>query len=436
MKSKEIAVCLFATHDYAFSVATTCFGLLEHNSKNDFKFFIMHDGIVDKDQEILKSILKNIDFIKFDSDFFHKISQESLRERYSESKISELLKNRQSYFIGKVYSLALLERYEKVLYLDTDLLIRGSLQSVFELQGVSWRNATAKAYQKLGKAINQLEFKDINKNFSAPNAGLMFFTSDIPYKEMLAECFWVFQEYHELLRNDIDEAVISWSTYKFNVPKNELDYKFNQWLYHADDQTVVCHAIGKIKFWTANFRKAIFSEWNDYYQKWLNLGGTQCNAEVEDVKYLSSATGAGELARCCENIIFWEKVYIAMGARIPENLYRSGPMAKTYSQLFIKGVSKKIHYEISMATPGKSNSAKIHFFIKDKNAFKHECFLQFSIALESTRFEILQRKDMFVVSSKRAYLIDEISYGLQELINIFSKAGIDFNEIESVLVAH
>lgn len=392
---------MIVTHNYAFSIATTAQGLLENNSEHDFIFYILHDGINIKDKEALKSLLVNVVFIDFSNAFFHQAIGNVLQADYDFSKVQSLLDTRKFYFIAKVYSLELLKKHDSVLYLDTDLLIQGSLSQVFNTKGVAWRGATASAKDKLSTIqSNKDYFSSIPSEYSAPNAGVMFFSRDIPYEDMIYECYWVLQNYHLEMRADLDEAVIAWSCYKYKVNLKTLNYKYNQWSYSANDQSIILHAIGNINFWDTNFRQIIFYNWSIYYKKWIDLGGSEFKTIAKDSHYLNNFNERGKLALTFEYMLFWEQFYQNLDGRFPEKLYRSGPVAKEYSKLLIRGVPKHTHYEVGVHSLGGQGWVVVKFFVKQSSVLKTKLFLEMTEYLAETDFHIVDRGDMLEICSQ------------------------------------
>lgn len=397
----KIAVCMIVTSNYAFSVATTAQGVIENNKDYDFIFYIYHNGIKKEDKNILDKILINTVYIDFSDDFFHNSVRNLLKNEYEKINIQKLLDTRKFYFIGKVCCLELLKFNSNVLYLDTDLLIQGSLHDIFKNKGVSWRPAFALARKKLSTiTTSKVFFNQIPTDYTAPNAGVMFFTDDIPYEKMLAECYLVLQNYHHEMRADLDEAVIAWACYKYDVKINKLEYKYNQWAYSTNKNTIISHTIGNINFWDANFRKIIFNEWNKYYNNWLQLGGSSCESVPKDIAYIKEASDIGKLALTFEHMLFWEKFYQQLDSSYPENLYRSGPMAESYSKLLIRNIPKYIHYEIEVVDLTGNPKIVVKFFVKNKKALTSKIYNDLLEFFSNKNFYIVNRTDFLEISSK------------------------------------
>lgn len=423
---KKIAVCMIVTGDYAFSIATTAQGLLKHHKNYDFKFHIYHDGISDSDQILLKSLLKDVEYHLFDNEYYHQQSKVILADQYDQDKTQNLLDARKFYFIGKIFALSLLAKHSDVLYLDTDLLIVNKMDHVFSLKGVAWRESVSSAYTKLGKLQDHPYFYalSIDQKYSAPNAGVMWFTNEISYKEMLRECLWMLQEHHTSLRGDLDEAVISWACFKYKVNLTILDEIYNHWLHFANNKSVVLHAIGNINFWEANFRKLIFPEWLEYYNHWLKLGGSNSLKQTIDQHYLKDSDGRGQLARTMEYMLFWEGLYSKLGEKLPHSLYRSGPLATSYSQLFIRGLPKYIHYELGI-TGNLWAPVRLKFFVKHAQLFNTTKFNEIEKYIENSPYMISPRRDFFEIYGNPLKL-DQVEAALPEFMKLLEKISPDF----------
>ena len=434
-KLDKIAVFLIATKDYAFSVATTCLGLLDNNRKTRFAFYILHDGMSQEDRSALTNLLGDTNFILMDRDYFHNEVKTHLASRYDRNKIESLLDKRKLYFIAKPLCLKLLNKHKKVLFLDTDLLISGSLESIFQIEGVAWRDALVKAHEKLHLAYkrHQTYFGSMPEDFSAPNAGVMCFTNQIDYNGILEECLWVLQEYHDELRSDLDEAVIAWAVHKFYGKRSSLDHNFNQYIHHANNETTITHAIGKVKFWEANYRKIIFPDWNKYYHSWIKSGGSPHNKEAKDHSYIGNDDDRGRLCRFMFRSLIWENLYNLIGGDLPSQIYRAGPVAEVYSKLFVRNISKSIHFEISIAYAGDPAKFDVSFFIKNKIIINSDLLKISDELLNKHRFIISHRTDMLQIKSLIKVNDNMVSSRLSSLLEILQESGVKLEDIDEYL---
>lgn len=174
----------------------------------------------------------------------------------------------------------LLDRYEKVLYMDVDIMIGAELLPVVENYGSKGGLAMCKDRQK-GLSL-------ITKNFVRPlegydmtvpcyNSGVTLFTRQIPHRKELR--MWCYQKTAQWLENLVcpDQGVLNVMLQEFNIPVEELPDTCNCLPSYPKYSDKNCHDVlvyhcagGGLRFWTYTWNSA----WQHYYQQYLSLGGT------------------------------------------------------------------------------------------------------------------------------------------------------------------
>ncbi len=174
----------------------------------------------------------------------------------------------------------LLDQYEKILYMDVDIMIAGELLPVVEQYANRGGIAMCKDRQK-GLSL-------ITKNFVRPlpeydmtvpcyNSGVTLFSRQIARRKELR--MWCYRKTDEWLENLVcpDQGVLNVMLQEFGITVEELPDTCNclpSYPAYSDknckDVLVYHCAGGGLRFWTYTWNSA----WQRYYQQYLSLGGT------------------------------------------------------------------------------------------------------------------------------------------------------------------
>jgi len=342
----RIAVVMYATGDYAFSVACTAQSLINENPDTSFDFFVLHDGISEGDKSALISILSNVNFIYFDGNELTNFIARSLGEEFDAQKTQSLVRSRKIYFISKVFMFSLLERYSQVLYLDTDILIVKSISDIFDHHGVSWVNARAKLSVKLHKASAEEHFSYLPENALAPNAGLIYLNGDIPYAEITRELCLILQNYHRLIGYAIDEAAIACGVHKSGVPVHSLKKSFNRLAWESDSDTCVVHAMGRDKFWNQKIAQVAFPSWRKYYERWLDASGSQFKGNVEGL--LPHFRGAGSVVSEYQLNRLWLEINTTLRETFGRKMHLDAPPVAGKARYYCEAAVGDVYFEFTI----------------------------------------------------------------------------------------
>lgn len=266
---KDKAFVFIVNKSYLFALGTTIINL--QKTGNDFydQIVIYYDGLDDSDIQQIKSIESKTTFIKYDLAAWEKEhikittpNAKSFLDRYSHLAWS------------KYKIIEQLNNFNKVLYLDVDILIRSNLKEVFDVNGLAWRSGNNFGH-KFGNKQKKSLFLDTLKNIPnttpTPNGGLLYAsnmnTSEIQKNLNDARQFLI--EYLDEYNAGLDELVFGWIAYKNNIPLTQLDpFTYNSFPQMLKQQTKIIHFMGAEKPWNSDLMQTIFPEWLQYYKAW------------------------------------------------------------------------------------------------------------------------------------------------------------------------
>lgn len=253
---KNLAIVFGITSNLTFALANVVIGLKKHSPNFADEIIVYHDGILQKDKEILTSILpcRFIEYefpigdgANFDPFFFEQFSSMA----YSRFECFKLL-----------------NEFKKVLWLDVDILIQKDISGLLK-------------YVQTG--IGMLPGDFVKHNFKEPVAefdmerpgfwtGTIILTDEIPNCNAITGwCYEKLLEYASKLYLP-DQAIFNVALEEFNLQPAWIDKKI--YCAHPRDKeakdAVIVHAYRPKKFWDC----WKFKEWDENDKIWRKNGGT------------------------------------------------------------------------------------------------------------------------------------------------------------------
>lgn len=258
MNNENTAVVLGINENWVFAAATLLMGLKDNLLDIHPDIVIIHDGISKRDQDLLNRILP-CRFIEFDQPV-----PDSIRHsRGTHMKFSRLL------------CFDLLDEYEKVVWLDTDMLILKPIDPLFAYgdQGLAMM-AHKKTMRQIYKRQCEIwasdpEFAGYDFDVLVNNTGLMIFSNKLPNAQTLKNwCFEKMTSWSDV--NSSIQPVMTLMFQEFQIEVEQIPQKYNCPPSEMSEETVIIHAWGDEKFWD----DLSYRPWNQYYMSWLKSGGS------------------------------------------------------------------------------------------------------------------------------------------------------------------
>jgi len=257
---KEYPICYSLDLNYLEQFSVSAASVLTNaDDDENIKFFVLSSDLnedAEKKIELLKKIKNfNIEYIKINSCEFETMPM--LKERggiYSDYHVSK-----PTYYRFMLPSL--LKDMPEILYLDCDVIIKGSLKSLFE---TDIKNAAAAAVID-AESQKEASRLGISKYF---NTGVMLInldywrTNDISAKlfdyaqKNRAEILWQDQDIlNAVLDNEIAELPYTWNYQYFQYENPSFIKAAN---------CIILHLAGRFKPWIIPFESDIYDEYYEY----------------------------------------------------------------------------------------------------------------------------------------------------------------------------
>lgn len=357
---KNNALIFIANKSHLFALSSLIFNLQFSANIIYDGIIVYHDDLTESELSFLKKVDEKIEFIKY--------SYENWVEEHGEVE-SESAK----YFLARYTHMAWckykiieqLEFYKKILYLDLDIVVRGDISEIFNLNNVAWRDGFDfhRKFQEAfeGKLEEVDELNSLPKGTSAPNAGLLYFCDNFNYQQAKDQGRKFIIKYMNFFKAHIDELAISWMINYSGIEVHHLDKEiYNVLPEQSGGKAKIIHFMGASKAWSDPMMQIIFPEWLMFYKKYLAFGGGGSE------KVLIKPAGKEVIS----GLIYmnrWREFFSDTGFVAPEGLMPKFDFSKSY---FIMRSSDSSYYEILLGIRSKKVAVGLRldgdFYLFDK----------------------------------------------------------------------
>lgn len=262
LEKKKLAVVLCSTSNQMFAVGNVLIGLKKHFSlpEKDYDIILYLSGKVDsRDEKAVKSISNNIIIENYKSPLY-----KSMRNSNCALVWSLMAFARYEVF-------TLLDRYTKILYLDTDVLIQRDIIGLLAI------NKDISASYEGTYLRGNIENRLLTENFNSSkynldtkifNSGVLFINDSIKNGLKIKE--WCYSKAEEW--KAADQVILNLMVQEFNLEINDFSDKYNRYYFlnnSVNDDAYILHTAWTTKFWNGVNN----DEWNENNKKWVELGG-------------------------------------------------------------------------------------------------------------------------------------------------------------------
>lgn len=260
---KKFALLLCSTENQMFAVGNVLIGFKKYFSldEKDYDIILLVDTINDKNKTILEKIHKNIIIKKFKNPF-------------SKSFLNSVPGSNWSFMtFARFEAFYLIKDYEKLLYIDTDTLIKKDLAPMlsFNEKSIYMVNEENRLEEmlKLKKFVHNYTDNKYDLNKKIFNAGVILITNKLKNADEIKK--WCYEYCEKIIA--CDQFVINCAIQEFDLDIGVLDNVYNYTgSYNNLDNVYIIHAIGK--FW----EMSPYYEWDENNKKWIELGGVEYNS--------------------------------------------------------------------------------------------------------------------------------------------------------------
>ena len=325
------------TSSYIFAAANVILGV-ERHSPGLISKYVVYEDTADPVDDVSKVICKKL--------FSTKVEFRPYKvPEIGNGKLSKIYSRFSKLNFCKFKIFDLLNEFDNVLYLDSDILIQGDISALFrKYKPLAWRPTVVPMRQKLNEACLK-RWGGVTDTDCAPNAGVIFASRQVgDYKKLTYDCYRILGELVELTdRISVDELTFGLLAHEHQIRVKILPGKFNSGTgWKNSENAIIVHSIGKYKFWNDLLRNRLFPEWEENNKIWLTAGGGKYQG---DIRFKEFGVSNRDILTSVDNCLFWSG--ILKQGNTPAGLVGSNCLTKKYYQFFFSGYPKDIHIECS-----------------------------------------------------------------------------------------
>lgn len=282
-EKKKNAIVFGLTADHVFAVACVMLDIKRLSPGLVDEVVIIHDGIREKDQQILGSILPTR-FIRYGF---------PLRSRHVLD--ARAVRQFTKMVFTKFECLNLLDDYRNVMWLDYDMVVREDISELFSpcAAGIKMMPGGLPVRGQLHDPIDEYDM-----DAEGICACIFVFQDNLgSYKEMRRFCYEKLEQYADILYMP-EQAIFDFLIQEYRLKPEPIDVRV--YSPHPTDpvhaeRAKIIHAYGQPKFWNGLQN----DQWDSNYKAWLQMGGsryrppTVIDRLMRKAKRLSHRMGVG-----------------------------------------------------------------------------------------------------------------------------------------------
>ena len=258
---KKIALLLCSTGNEAFAVGNIIIGAKKYLFQNlpyeNYDIIFYTDKLESEDENALKNIFPKIIIKIYKSPF----SKEMLNLRE--------LNHFSSFTYARFEAFNLLEEYEKVFYVDTDIVIQKDMSYIFDLDFELYATLSQTPICLTTQSKESIKLIKNNSNYDIDifsfYDGNIIVSDKINYQGMTK---WLYDKSEEYKTNDL--VVLNLLVQEFDIKILDAGEKFCCFPNSENaSNSYIIHAIGPAKFWRGTYNK----EWEENNKIWIEAGG-------------------------------------------------------------------------------------------------------------------------------------------------------------------
>lgn len=258
---KNRAIVFTVSKNLAFSVACVMMDIKKLSPNLADEIVVIHNGIQEKDQRLLTSILP--------TRFIH------YKLPIDKSLISDDILN---YFTEMVFAkfecLRLLDEYKNVMLTDSDVVFQKDISELFDYceSGFKILKDNSSSQKVSIQFKESIQGYDMNAECTA--TGIFVLQDHLQnYKKMYDFCYESLIKYHDKIYLP-EQAIFDIMLQEFDIQICPIDAKI--YSPHPTDKELaphakIIHAYGQPKFWNGLENE----QWNQNYKKWIDMGGSR-----------------------------------------------------------------------------------------------------------------------------------------------------------------
>lgn len=265
----KYAVVYACDKNFLFTFCTSLLSIKKY-SKNILEYtdiILYYDGLEENDIKLIEKI--------------HPVTCINYKYPLEIDKNDENFKKYTQLAYARYEMFDILDKYEKVLYIDVDTMITNDLSYIFDNfcneNGIAIALDEQKGLTSVAKNFKK-PLEKYNMNIQGLNSGVILFSNKLSSREEIKN--WCYKKTVEMLDNLVcpDQGIINIMLQQFNIKYDILPDICNclpgnkKYFDKSNNSVIIYHcAGGGVRFW----RYSYDNRWEELYQEYLNYGGKE-----------------------------------------------------------------------------------------------------------------------------------------------------------------
>lgn len=259
---KKIALLLCSTGNEAFAVGNVIIGakkyLFQNLKDEEYDIIFYTDKLEQNDEKALKTIFPRLIIKIYESPFSKKMLE--LKE----------LNNFSMFTYARFEAFNMLDEYQKVFYVDTDIVIQKDISEIIninkELAILYFPNKMPISGNFNDTNLHLVQNYDLNK-VSIAAATFLINDNIRDYNKIYKWCYEKAEKY-----KTNDQSIINLLIQEFNIDVYDLTESYGAYpTSQIANEAHIIHAIGPAKFWRGTYNKF----WEENNKIWIEAGGSE-----------------------------------------------------------------------------------------------------------------------------------------------------------------
>lgn len=350
------AIVFGITDSLYFALGTMLVGFMAHHPDFDGTFVVFHESLSEERQAVLRRIHPSISFRQFD----RQVVSDRLAE-FADAKRTEKTIARYSHFyFAKFEIFDLLDEFDKVLWLDVDILPRARIDEIWNYEHFAWRETSVATQRRQQAHYDAYVEQTKPHDFKSPNGGVIAVDRRV---RSLGEVstrrayHWFLDLSAKFDTHQGDEFTNYLMAATIGAAVTPLPVTYNHPIdMRLADQAKLVHSVGSRKFWNDESYRLAFPDWWMWHRAWVARGGEPSTAKVQPAGFLKSSL---DVVRAGRHELFWAALHDEIWEQLPAGLVPDVVLHRPHWQIFVQGCPRALlHLELQVA--GKDLAFAVH----------------------------------------------------------------------------
>lgn len=344
-RTERRAVVMGVTGGLAFAAGALLAGLRQHDAGFSGDVLLFHDGVTAAQQAAFLRLYPAVRFVPFGAaDVAARLGLP-----VDHPGLAAVLARGSALMLAKLEMPALLDRYDRCVWLDADILVRGPWGGVWDFGALAWRPLAEGAAGRRAATLARLADLPLAIAVPLPNGGVVGVSRRLP--DGAAAGLWALARrlVAETEADTVDELAFWLFAASRGVPVTRLPMGLNHPVNKAGaGAATLVHAIGPHKFWNAAPLRQLWPDWQAHQAKWVAAGGDGYDGPLllADVH----PEDPGLVMQAAAHRADWLALYNGLRDDLPMGLQVDPRLDRKYMRLTFAGLPASRHLRLS-ATP-------------------------------------------------------------------------------------